>query len=34
VARDVAQTLAEAAHQTCPYSKATRDNIDVAINVL
>ena len=29
----VAQALADAAHQTCPYSKATRGNIDVAINV-
>jgi Ohr subfamily peroxiredoxin len=34
VAREAAQALAEAAHQTCPYSKATRGNIDVAINVL
>jgi osmotically inducible protein OsmC len=24
----------DAAHQTCPYSKATRGNIDVAINLL
>ncbi len=32
--RDVAQTLADAAHQTCPYSKATRGNIDVVINLL
>jgi osmotically inducible protein OsmC len=24
----------EAAHQTCPYSKATRGNIDVALNVI
>ena len=30
---EVAQALVEAAHQTCPYSKATRGNIDVAINV-
>lgn len=29
--RDTAQALIEAAHQTCPYSKATRGNIDVAI---
>lgn len=28
---DVAQALIEAAHQTCPYSKATRGNIDVAV---
>jgi Ohr subfamily peroxiredoxin len=26
-----AQTLVEEAHQTCPYSKATRGNIDVTI---
>ena len=32
--REVAQGLADAAHQTCPYSKATRGNIDVAINVV
>ncbi len=32
--REVAQALAEAAHQTCPYSKATRGNIDVAINLI
>ncbi|MBB3612361.1 organic hydroperoxide resistance protein [Rhizobium sp. BK602] len=32
--RDVAQTLVEAAHQTCPYSKATRGNIDVIINLV
>jgi osmotically inducible protein OsmC len=34
IERDVAQALAEAAHQTCPYSKATRGNIDVALNVI
>ncbi|SDD49111.1 peroxiredoxin, Ohr subfamily [Dyadobacter soli] len=28
-----ARILIEAAHQTCPYSKATRGNIDVTINV-
>ena len=33
LAPDVARTLVDAAHQTCPYSKATRGNIDVAINV-
>jgi len=32
--REVAQALADEAHQTCPYSKATRGNIDVAINVI
>jgi osmotically inducible protein OsmC len=34
LAREVAQALADEAHQTCPYSKATRGNIDVAINVV
>ena len=34
VARDVAEALAEAAHRTCPYSKAVRGNIDVAISVV
>ena len=29
VARDIAQKVIDAAHQTCPYSKATRGNIDV-----
>lgn len=29
--RDVAQSIVDAAHQICPYSKATRGNIDVAI---
>jgi len=32
--RKVAQALVDAAHQTCPYSKATRGNVDVAINVV
>jgi organic hydroperoxide reductase OsmC/OhrA len=27
-----AEELAHAAHQICPYSKATRDNIPVTIN--
>jgi lipoyl-dependent peroxiredoxin len=31
--RTVAQALIDAAHQTCPYSKATRGNIDVAITL-
>jgi lipoyl-dependent peroxiredoxin len=31
--RDVAQKLVEAAHQVCPYSKATRGNIDVELSV-
>jgi lipoyl-dependent peroxiredoxin len=30
----VAQSILEAAHETCPYSKATRGNIDVAINLV
>jgi Ohr subfamily peroxiredoxin len=29
----VARTLVDAAHQSCPYSKATRGNVDVAINL-
>src|ERR1700676_2941320 len=29
----VAQALVDAAHQLCPYSKATRGNIDVTINL-
>lgn len=32
--RDVARALVDAAHQTCPYSKATRGNIDVTINLV
>jgi lipoyl-dependent peroxiredoxin len=34
VEADVAQALVNAAHQTCPYSKATRGNIDVVITVV
>ena len=34
VARETAQALVDTAHQTCPYSKATRGNIDVAINLI
>jgi Ohr subfamily peroxiredoxin len=34
VERDVAQALVDEAHQTCPYSKATRGNIDVVINLV
>jgi len=34
LARDVAQSIVDAAHQICPYSKATRGNIDVAINLI
>ena len=32
--REVARALADAAHQTCPYSKAVRGNVDVVINVV
>jgi Ohr subfamily peroxiredoxin len=32
--REVAQAIVDSAHQTCPYSKATRGNIDVTINVV
>ena len=32
--RDVAQALADAADEVCPYSKATRGNIDVVITVV
>jgi lipoyl-dependent peroxiredoxin len=32
--RDVAQAVVDAAHQICPYSKATRGNIDVVITVV
>ena len=34
VEREVAQTLVDAAQQTCPYSKAIRGNVDVVINVV
>ena len=33
VEREVAQCLLDAAHQTCPYSRATRGNIEVAIKL-
>ncbi|MGC3965958.1 MAG: organic hydroperoxide resistance protein [Pirellulales bacterium] len=32
--RETAQALVDAAHQICPYSKATRGNIDVELNVV
>ena len=32
--REVAQAVVDAAHQICPYSKATRGNIDVEINLV
>jgi Ohr subfamily peroxiredoxin len=31
---ELARALVDAAHQTCPYSKATRGNIDVTINLV
>jgi len=34
VERELAQALVDEAHQACPYSKATRGNIDVAINLV
>lgn len=30
---ELAQALVDAAHETCPYSKATRGNIDVTVDV-
>ena len=33
LAHDEAQALADAAHQVCPYSNATRGNIDVTVTV-
>ncbi|MGO4307113.1 Ohr family peroxiredoxin [Cupriavidus sp. RAF12] len=33
VAQDVAEKIAHAADEMCPYSKATRGNIDVALSV-
>ncbi|MFM0193890.1 organic hydroperoxide resistance protein [Paraburkholderia strydomiana] len=32
--RETALALTDAAHQTCPYSKATRGNIDVVIAIV
>jgi lipoyl-dependent peroxiredoxin len=34
VARDIAQSLVDEAHQNCPYAKATRGNIDVAVTLV
>ena len=31
--RDTAQKLVEQAHQFCPYSKATRNNIEISVNI-
>jgi osmotically inducible protein OsmC len=32
--RETAEKLVQAAHQVCPYSNATRGNIDVTLNIL
>jgi Ohr subfamily peroxiredoxin len=32
--RDTARAVVDAAHQTCPYSKLTRGNIDVELNLV
>ena len=32
--QETARAVLDAAHQVCPYSKATRGNIDVAINLV
>ncbi len=34
VERDTARSIVDAAHEVCPYSKATRGNIDVTINLV
>ncbi|WP_426125878.1 organic hydroperoxide resistance protein [Pararhizobium sp. PWRC1-1] len=34
LAPEMARAVVDAAHQTCPYSKATRGNVDVVINVV
>lgn len=34
VDREVARSIVDAAHQICPYSKATRGNINVEINLV
>lgn len=34
IEHEVAQRIVDTAHQTCPYSKATHGNIDVAINIV
>jgi Ohr subfamily peroxiredoxin len=31
--RDTAQALVDAAHQVCPYSNATRNNVDVRLSL-
>jgi osmotically inducible protein OsmC len=34
LAREVAQALTDTAHQTCPYSKAIRGNVEVVISLV
>lgn len=34
IAADDAQKLVEAAHQTCPYSNALRNNVDVGLTIV
>jgi Ohr subfamily peroxiredoxin len=34
IEREVAQSILNVAHQTCPYSKATRGNIKVEVNLV
>ena len=34
IEREIAQALVEAAHKICPYTKATRGNIDVSIKLV
>ena len=34
VDKDAAQTLVDTAHQICPYSNATRNNVDVGLTVV
>ena len=34
LAPEVAQAVVDAAHQTCPYSQATRGNIDVTLSLI
>jgi osmotically inducible protein OsmC len=34
MARDIAQSLVEAAHQGCPVSRATRGHIDVVMTLV
>ncbi len=34
MARADAEALVHAAHQVCPYSNATRDNVDVTLTIV